>query len=250
MKQFALASLVITATSVAHVQAASVPPGGTITVEAHKRFIGLSTQTSYSSSRAWDASPTGTWGSAFTGLNFSRVVGTGERIQTFCTELNTGVSGHLIVYDVNELVNNSGKITAARSVLLQDLYARYYDQVNTTPAGDHTREEFVAGFQLAVWEIIHENVTSSTDASVALGQLDVSIGGMAFRDYAGADSLSVATDMIASLGQSGFRPYSNIVELSNGSTPDMVYAYSVVPTPAVAGLAGIGLLGMRRRRRR
>jgi MYXO-CTERM domain-containing protein len=30
----------------------------------------------------------------------------------------------------------------------------------------------------------------------------------------------------------------------------MIYTYSVVPTPAVAGLAGIGLLGMRRRRRR
>jgi MYXO-CTERM domain-containing protein len=195
------------------------------------------------------------WHSAYTGLNFSSVVGTGERIQTFCAELNTNFPSDTVVYTVTGLEdipgqNPPGKITAAKSVLLQDLYARFYSQVNTGSTSNYSRAEFAAAFQLVVWEIVYENVTSSTDASVALGQLDVSIGGMAFRDYAGADSLSVATDMIASLGQSGFRPYSNIVELSNGSTPDMIYTYSVVPTPAVAGLAGIGLLGMRRRRRR
>ena len=49
-----------------------------------------------------------------------------------------------------------------------------------------------------------------------------------------------------SLGDGGFRADYRVLGLTNPDSQDMLI---VVPSPAVIGLAGLGLVGLRRRRR-
>jgi hypothetical protein len=103
-----------------------------------------------------------------------------------------------------------------------------------------------AAFQLAIWEISHENLTSDTDASAVLSELDISVGAMAFTDTYNSETAALASSMLQSLGNGGFRTMANLFGLTSPNNQDMLI---VVPTPAIAGLAGLGLAGMRRRRR-
>ncbi len=52
--------------------------------------------------------------------------------------------------------------------------------------------------------------------------------------------------MIAALGTGGWNSMSNLLGGTNATNQDLLI---VVPSPAIAGLAGLGLVGMRRRRR-
>ena len=103
-----------------------------------------------------------------------------------------------------------------------------------------------AAFQLVVWEISHENFASETDASVAVAEIDLSLGAMAFTDTYSTEVADIAQAMIDDLGQGGFMSYYKLFGLTNSANQDMLI---VVPSPAIAGLAGLGLVGMRRRRR-
>ena len=69
---------------------------------------------------------------------------------------------------------------------------------------------------------------------------------MAITDYFNTDVLNTANAMIASLGTGGWNSMSNLLGGTNATNQDLLI---VVPSPAIAGLAGLGLVGMRRRRR-
>ena len=61
-----------------------------------------------------------------------------------------------------------------------------------------------------------------------------------------ANITTIANNIILSIGSGGFFDYHKLRGLTNPNNQDMLI---VVPTPAIAGLAGLGLVGMRRRRR-
>ena len=130
---------------------------------------------------------------------------------------------------------------------MQDLYSRYYSDVITDNGETWSNylDEMTA-FQLVIWEISHENFSDTSDLSIMKSELSITLGAMAVTDYYSADVLNSANVMIAALGTGGWNSMSNLLGGTNATNQDLLI---VVPSPAIAGLAGLGLVGMRRRRR-
>ena len=176
------------------------------------------------------------------------------QVRGFCVEVKEGFErGVCISYDVKDYndvpeENPPGSIGSNmnRSTLIGDLYARHYSFAIEVSGDFQDWKDRIAGFQLAVWEISHEDLTG--DPTQAVSELDLFAG--AFQVFDGsitAEALMYADMFMSSLGDGGqFRTVSNLLGLSN---PDYQDVLVVVPSPAIAGLAGLGLIGLRRRRR-
>lgn len=250
MKSLLFTGLVAAATISSNVSA-GYEVGDVLTVSRVGTAPGHAIRYSFDSSRAFNDAATGADYFGLAGVNTFNVFGGGQ-IKTFCVEMNEGFVDDPIVYTVTEISNvpehdPPGAMTAAKQTLMQDLFARYYADV--MDGSGETWSEYgdnAAAFQLAIWEISHENLTSDSDASAVLGELNISVGAMAFTDTYNSETASIASSMLASLGDGGFRAFSSLLGLTNPNNQDMLI---VVPTPAIAGLAGLGLVGMRRRRR-
>ena len=171
----------------------------------------------------------------------------GQERTTFCTQLFEGVTaGNSYTYAVVDpsLVPESdtpttapGPMGAIKSELVNDLYRRYYAGLSGAEA--------VGAFQIAIYEITHENI-SATSAADAVAQLNLGTG--AFQAAKTNASYSTAVAMLASLGQGGFGSMgNNLLGLRNPSAQDQLL---VVPIGAPAVLAGLGLLGVGFMRRR
>lgn len=249
-----LFSGLVAAAAVATNSSAAIDVGDTLTLSRVGTQPGKTVWHDYDSSRAWNqALPSGATGSlAIAGITTFNVAGGGQ-VQTFCIEINEGFPDDPISYTVAELTNvpeesPPGAMSAAQASVLQDLYARYYADIITDDAGETwaNRSDEAAAFQLVIWEITHENMTGASTASDVVSRLDISMGAMAFTNTANANVASIASSMISSLGSGGFQLMTNLLGLTNPDNQDMLI---VVPTPAIAGLAGLGLVGMRRRRR-
>lgn len=104
----------------------------------------------------------------------------------------------------------------------------------------------MAAFQLVIWEISHEKFTDTSNLATMKSQLDITLGAMVATSFFSNDVLNAANAMIAALGTGGYNTYSSLLGATNATNQDLLI---VVPTPAIAGLAGLGLVGMRRRRR-
>ncbi len=166
---------------------------------------------------------------------------------SFCVQLFEGVTvGNSYTFNVvdpsqvpeAELPYNApGPMGSVKAQLINDLYRRYY-------AGLSTAAEKGA-FQLAIYEISHENISALTAAS-AVSQLALDRG--AFQANKPGGSYAAAAQMLASLGQGGFGTMgSNLLGLTNPAAQDQLL---VVPIGAPAVLAGFGLLGLGFMRRR
>ena len=84
-------------------------------------------------------------------------------------------------------------------------------------------------------------------------ELDLSLGALVATNMFNTNVAEIAAGMISGLGSGGWLNMENLLGATNDSsgTPgvgnqDLLI---VVPSPAIAGLAGLGLVGMRRRRR-
>lgn len=211
--------------------------------------LGRTVDWNYDSARAFDStSITGTSNLALAGL-FTFDVIAGGTIQAFCVEVAENFPDDPITYDVTEpsLVPEEsppGPMGDTRLSLVKDLYANFYDDA-VTGDGDtsygNTADE-AAAFQLVLWEITHENFTGST-ASQMKDQMFIEKGAFAITSFANSNILGIANNMIAALGS------GSAFELFGFSNPTNQDLLVVVPSPAIAGLAGLGLAGMRRRRR-
>ena len=139
-------------------------------------------------------------------------------------------------------------MTANQSQMMQDLYSRYYADVtnydNDNSWGNASDE--AAAFQLVVWEISHENFTDTNDIATMKTELSITLGAMVATNYFSGDVLSNANAMISALGTGGWNNFGALLGGTNATNQDLLI---VVPSPAIAGLAGLGLVGMRRRRR-
>ncbi len=173
----------------------------------------------------------------------------GGSISAFCIEVVENYPDDPITYqavEISQVPENSppGALSEVAQTLIQDLYAKFYSSnILNAPTNAFDRKTNYAAFQLLIWEISHENF-DTTDASVAVTRMDLTQG--AFVGASNQETMNLASSMIASLGNGGFSAYSKLIGLTNPNNQDLLI---VVPTPAIAGLAGLGLAGMRRRRR-
>ncbi len=198
----------------------------------------------YNHNRAWDARGTSTFYNINCGIhNFTQ--GNGNGLNTFCVQLFEGVTaGNSYSFacvapsQVPDEPGSPGNMGEIKSTIVQDLYRRYYRDVDT--AGE------ASAFQLALYEITHENLTGS-DAASAVAQLNLTSGAFSAAT-AGSTGYAEAAAMLASLGAGGFRSMGNsLMGLTNPSAQDQLV---VVPIGAPAILAGLGLLGVGLIRRR
>ena len=190
-----------------------------------------------------------------TSLNDETYVG---EMSTFCVEIAEGFPDDPIDYTVAELTSvpeetPPGNMNANQAYMIQDLYNRYYVDVATEDGGSESFGDFTneqAAFQLVIWEISHENFSSS-DLDGMKAELDISLGAMQITDSVsgGEAVLTAAANMISSLGTGGWWYSTTDPWVFGGTNPDNQDLLIVVPSPAIAGLAGLGLAGMRRRRR-
>jgi hypothetical protein len=209
-------------------------------------FLGFgasqTTGISYNASRAWDGRSVSSFTNITAGAHRFGVYSQ-ERV-TFCAQLFEGVTvGNTYTFDYTDVANvpdsppAPGAMGAIKATLVSDLYRRYYSGLST--AQDN------AAFQIALYEITHENL-SAADAASALAQLDLTRG--AFQTSASADAFQSAADMLASLGEGGFKSVGNNLRgLTNATAQDQLL---MVPVGGPAILAGLGLLGVGVLRRR
>jgi hypothetical protein len=197
---------------------------------------------SYNASLAWDARSTTSFSNITAGFHRFGVYGS-ER-QSFCVQIFEGVTaGESYTYDFTDVSNvpdsppAPGAMGALKAALVQDLYTRFHAGLQT--------DVQAAAFQIALYEISHENLTAS-DAAGALAQLDLARG--AFQASAQSASFQAAADMLAALGEGGFRTSGDSLRgLTNATAQDQIL---LVPVGAPAVLAGLGLVGVAVLRRR
>jgi hypothetical protein len=200
----------------------------------------------YNGARSFGAGPAGSYNSVYAGqMQWNGPYG--KSYTTYCCQVNEHISfGQTVTYLETEVENvpdgpgNPGPSGSIKSSLLRDLYARNYATVKASSSN-----ELHAAFQVAIWEITHENI-SAADASGALAQLNLLNGAMQIN---GAQSgvLAAANSLLAGLGIGGFRSFDGLLGLTHASAQDQLV---VVPIPVPALLAGLGLLGVAAIRRR
>jgi hypothetical protein len=223
---------------------ASAASASSITLTFDGYGLSGSNRVSYNHNRAWDARGPASFYNITCGVHNFTTAGGFSRM-TFCAQLFEGVvAGNTYSFDIVDPANvpdepgNPGNMGAIKSTLIQDLYRRYYYGIDTAAEA--------SAFQLAVYEISHENL-SAADAAGAVGQLTLQKG--AFQaDAAQSSGYADAAAMLASLGQGGFLSMgNNLWGLTNSTAQDQLL---VVPVGAPAILAGLGLVGVGLLRRR
>ena len=186
---------------------------------------------------------------------YNRVVSAGTLnwtggLTSFCVQLLEGATvGQTRTFDVVDLEDvpeappGPGPMGAARATLIRDLFARHYDSLLTATGSD--QNDMNAAFATVVWEITHQDSDGTTAAEI-LADLDISNGNARFSS--GSAVTGLAIDWLNSLGggTDDFLWFNGLVGLSDPTTQDFITV--VVPGPAGV-FAGLGLFGMRRRRR-
>lgn len=200
----------------------------------------------YNGARSFSAAPAGSYNSVYAGrMQWNGPYG--KSYTTYCTQLNEYISwNQTVTYTETEIENvpdapgSPGPMGSIKAALLRDLYARHYATVKASSSNDLN-----AAFQVAVWEITHENINAA-NAAAAVGQLNVLTGALQMNG-ANAGVLSAATNLLNGLGFGGFKSFDGLVGLSHLTAQDQLI---VVPVPVPALMAGLGLLGIAALRRR
>jgi hypothetical protein len=185
----------------------------------------------------------------------------GRTVANYCVQVFESVSpGNSYDYDVvnvNDVPDfppGPGPMGAVRGALMRNLYARFYGQVE-----DGLDNVKAAAFAMLVWEISHENFNAvGAGASAAdilnAGAIDVALGAFQASNVAGLSGNQLAAfnqaqawiaTMVANSGNLRSR---GIYGLTNPTAQDHIGV--VVPVPAPALLAGLGLVGVLSGRRR
>lgn len=179
--------------------------------------------------------------------------------KTFCVQVQEHVgNGDVIdftyaeVQDTPENFTSSGGMGELRATMIADLYSRWYDSVkNYGPTGGgEMGRDMCAAFQAMIWEITHETLGGGTEPQKSdIDALDLSLGAMQVNEMTDG-AISYFEAMKQSLGGGGSdwidRMGGTLWGLQSGDYQDQLI---VVPGIGVA-FAGLGLVGIRRRRNR
>lgn len=170
-------------------------------------------------------------------------------IETFCAQLtdtiDIGQTATFDVVEVGDIPNSSSTIGSARAVLINDLYARWYDYLDTEGWNDRR----AAAFQIVLWEIRHETSDGETARDI-LNDLDLRHGHAEFYSSYWVDV--TAKYLLDSLGGGDtFLTYDSLAGLVSSQAQDHIAIIPSTPVPGPLGLAcGLGIMGLRRRRSR
>lgn len=176
----------------------------------------------------------------------------GSQSLSWCAEVYQGLDvGNSYTFDVVAAENAPSGIVAPgpmgqlKATIVRDLFARWIDASTGLVAGATAdRDAKSAAFQVAVWEITHENLSASS-AQAALSQMSLTSG--AFRATLSEATSAWYSTIMQSLGVGGFQEVA-LEGLSSPTAQDQL-RMGVVPAPAAIGVIGVaGLLGGRRRR--
>ncbi len=204
----------------------------------------------YNSNLAWDSSAgVSLWSIKSFQHDFTRT-DTGAEVLTWCVELYDGVQvGSTYLWDevaTEDVPANGtpGPMGALKASVISDLFARWIDPVTGFIIGDLVdRNAKSAAFQLAVWEISHENFDTAT-AGALVSEMSLSLG--AFRSAPSAAETGWFDAIRGSLGVGGFQT-SPVYGLTN---PDAQDQLMLPPVPAPGAIALLILAGFAASRRR
>jgi hypothetical protein len=244
MKAITFATVALVATAVAQ-SASAANWSMTFTGYGLNEVVGIR----FNNSESFDSA---TAVAGFAGLNAGQHNFTvyGKTYSNYCVQVFEGLGqiGDTNVWctaalsDVPDAPPAPGPMGMIKATLVQDLYARFHATVKNS--GDSIQH---AAFQVALWEITHEKFNAA-DAATALGQISLVNGALQMDGTADAAVLAAANAMLNQLGVGGFKSIGdNLIALTSASKQDQLV---VVPIPAAALLAGVGLLGVGLVRRR
>lgn len=163
----------------------------------------------------------------------------------FCVELNEAASTQTLRYAVgmpdDMIVSYTGStLGTTKSNYLRELWARYYDPawVQSVPGTHYGRE--AAAFAAAVWEIVYEDVPTSS------ARWDVTADGTSGLGGFLAQNVDAATANRWLQSLDGYGPKADLRVFMNAGAQNYLVA---VPEPATLALLGLGGLALIRRRR-
>jgi hypothetical protein len=179
--------------------------------------------------------------------------------KSFCVQVQEHVgTGDVIdftyaeVKDTPENFSSSGGMGELRATMIADLYSRWYDSVKVygPTGGGEMGRDMCAAFQAMIWEITHETLGGGTEPQKTdIDALNLAVGAMQVNDMT-LGAMTYFEAMKESLGGGGSdwidRMGGTLWGLQSGDYQDQLI---VVPGIGVA-FAGLGLVGIRRRRNR
>ena len=145
----------------------------------------------------------------------------------YCVDLAQAVNANSN-HAYNVVSPSDHGFSLSQTTLLGRLWADYFPVIDTSDES--------AAFQMAIWEIIHDSAPNLSDG--------------AFRVNTVAPASALATSWIGSVSAVGYvstNPVQQLVVLESATVQDQI---TVVPAPATAALAGLGMLALGSRRRR
>jgi len=165
---------------------------------------------------------------------------------------NTYSYNEVSINDVPDFPPGPGPMGALRGALMRNLYSRFYSQVE---AGTDNIKS--AAFSMLVWEISHENLNGA--GATATDVLNAGAINVEFGAFQASNAAALTGDKLAAFNQaqswiatmvadsSNLRGFG-IYGLTNPTAQDHIGV--LVPVPAPALLAGLGLMGVVAGRRR
>lgn len=174
--------------------------------------------------------------------------GSGQAFTTFCIEVTQLVSDPTTFTvqtapDGTGWFDNDPTDTLLRARLLQNLYNEFY-------ASASLNEATSAAFQLAVWEIVYEDLGSdgNIDLDVNDGGFEVTGGSVTAIDpVLNLSAASLANAWLSQLNTDG-TPVSGLQAWTSNDGQNQLWLIPL-PGPAAMGLAGMLGLAVARRRR-